>query len=178
MTASQDIKKTRTRRHRRTVLAGLATSVVLHGVVLGVKTSPAPAPRTQPADPPEEPVRFAASALEVVQLEIDEPVKPVPQETKAPTPAVEPNIAEPAQEPAGAAREASIALSMRPDFSAQHRLTAFALQPMPMSRRPAAEAGEDEEERGRSFWDRLGISTGRGGGACPIPRKPGSYQAG
>ncbi len=179
MRASRDDGKTRARRHRRTVLAGLAISIVLHGMVLGRKTSPVPAPQTPSADQPEEPLRFAVPTLEVVQLEVEKPVKPIPQEVKAVTPALEPNVVEPAQEPAGAAaREFRVALAMRPDFSALHRMTAFALEPVPPARRPAAEPGKEEEGEGRSFWERLGISTGRGGGACPIPRRPGLNQAG
>lgn len=179
MTTRRTDGKTRTRNHRRTLLAGLAISFVLHGVVLGRRTAPIPVQAPASEDRPEEQARFDTPALELVRLEIEEPVKPVVQEVMAMTPAVEPSVADPAQDPAGAAaREPRIALSMRPDFSALHRMTAFALEPVPATRAEAAQPGEDEEDEGRNFWERLGISTGRGGGACPIPRRPGSNQAG
>ncbi len=161
------------RNDRRTVLAGLAISLALHGVLLGRKTAPAPLPATASEEEPAEPPRFSTPVLEVVRLEIEKPVKPVQQEATAVAPAVEPALAEPSPEAAGAARPRRVALSMRPNFAALHPATAFALDPVPIPQREAAEPSDDDDT-GRSFWQRLGISTGRGGGACPIPRKPSS----
>lgn len=173
MTSAPRVRTARARKHRRTVAAGLAASMVLHGVVLAGKT-PAPPARQVEAEPDRaEPVRFATPALELVRMEVETPVKPVLQEVKA---VAEPAAEEPSAEPAGRARPRQVALSMRPDFTAVHAATAFALAPLVLPQR-AAEAPSDDEDEGRSFWARLGISTGRGGGACPIPRTPDGRRA-
>lgn len=179
MTTGTHDRQAKTRSDRRTVAAGLAVSLALHGVLLGGKTAPAPdaARQAEPVQEPPEPVRFSTPVLEVVQLEVETPVKPVVQEIEIFVPAAEPGPAEPSAEPAGAALPSRIALSMRPDFTARHPMNPMALDPVPVPQRAAAEPSDDEEE-GRSFWARLGISTGRGGGACPIPRKPGGARGG
>jgi len=168
MTSIFRARTARARKHRRAVTAGLAASVVLHGVVLGGKAAAPPVRQTAAEPESAEPVRFATPVLELVRMEMETPVKPVRQEVKA---VAEPAAEEPSPEPAGSAEPRQVASSMRPDFTAVHSMTGFALAPLAAPQR-AAEATSDDEDEGRSFWARLGISTGRGGGACPIPRRP------
>lgn len=173
MKSNLSARTERGRKHRRTVAAGLAASVVLHGVVLGGKAA-APPVRQAAAEPePAERVQFSTPVLELVRVEVETPVKPVRQEVKA---AAEPAAEEPSPEPAGSAAPRQVAVTMRADFTALHSATAFALAPLALPQR-AAEASSDDDDEGRSFWARLGISTGRGGGACPIPRTPDGRRA-
>ena len=196
-------RQDRERKQRRVFATAFVVSVAIHGVVLGASTFRVPA-KTGGIGEPDRPVQqspYEVAAIELVELA--EPPTPVTRDIFATD--VEIVLAQPAQEPkpqpepeaasrssgeaaratpvpvpaevAQAGIDARIALSMRPQFTAQRNVSSWALQPVesldPHAGHDHAEdEGDDSGEN--SWWRRLGISIGRGGGRCPIPsRRPG-----
>lgn len=190
-------RRTKERQYRRLFAAGIGSSVALHGAILGLTTFSVPASTAGPADRdrnraagPEDP------AMEVVVL-AEAPAAAPALPARSPSAAAVPSRAAGAASPAAAPRpvaeaapsatamlaafEARSRPSMKPNFAALRGLSPNGLSALPT----VAGAGHDQagndhghgEEDGNSWWRRLGISVGSGGGHCK-PRPGGTIVSG
>ena len=172
----------------------LVVSLALHGVVLGALSFKTPDSTDSTADDRANKSAFDLPAIEIVQIhETVEPLREVEVvslrpvvTTPAPEPRPEPALGMPraaaggesaapaaATEVAEVGIEARIALSMRPQFATQRSLSG-SLHPLEAIN---SHAGHDHEEddgddEGDSFWRRLGVPLGSGGGKVCKPRRP------
>ncbi len=189
-------RRTREHRSRRIFSFGFGSSVAIHVVVFGVSAFRVTVPSGSEGPIRANPVPSPLRALEVVAL--SDPTKPA-EVFDAAVMAAQGQPASALREgsPGAAARassaspptappprmdaQARIALSMRPNFAVQRQISSWAFQPVPALPTPDARthghsAGEDEE--GTGFWERLGISFGKGGGHCPMRPRPGTLVSG
>ena len=175
------------RQHRRFLAAGIGASVAVHGAILGLSTFSVPAStagvadgdRNRPADRADAPV------MEVVTLAEVPAAIPAPP-ARSPSAAAAPSRAAGARSPAAAPRPVAEAApsaaemlaaletrarpSMRPNFAALQSVSPGGPSALPA----VAGAGDDhaghdhgqDEDDGNSWWRRLGISVGSGGGHC------------
>lgn len=179
-------RKLRERRHRRLLAAGIGASAALHGAVLGLSTFGVPETPAGPEDRANDqpPISAEAPAMELVTLAptlASAPAQPSSSASAATSPAA--GAASPAVAPNPGAESAPIsATAMLAAFEARARPTMKAnfasllsVSPGGPSTLPATagpgddHAGHDhgrEEDDGNSWWRRLGISIGSGGGHC------------
>ncbi len=182
----------RRKRHRKVVASGLAASLVLHGVALSAlsRTQPSPtpasvadgSPRPLPPAPPIQVVRIEEPTPPVADVEpvVLKPVLPVRAAEAGPrtpegakdgslggAPSARASLA-PA-DVVDLGRAARVALSMRPQFATQRRVPG-ALRPIERLDAHADREDEGGEDEGESFWRRLGVPIGRGGGQICKPR--------
>ncbi len=180
----------RNRQYRSVLGIGLAASIILHGTALSMlglvqvesrtpsDTGHAIAAPPEVAsiqlvrvtDTPEPPVH------ELVEAVVLKPVLPVRAPHAAPeTPSGTPDASLGGSPLLATARPdmsltTQLALSMRPQFATQRPL-AGALRPVgPLDSRPDVDDNTIGEDEGESFWRRLGVPIGRGGGQICKPR--------
>lgn len=180
-------RRAKERLHRRFLAAGIGTSVAVHGAILGLSTFSVPASTAGVADRDRNRTvdRAEAPVMEVVALAQVPAATPAPP-ARSPSAAAAPSRAAGARSPAAAphpvaeaapsAAEMLAALetrarpSMKPNFAALQSVSPGGLSALPA----VAGDGDDHdngEDDGNSWWRRLGISVGSGGGHCKP--KPG-----
>lgn len=190
-------RRAKERQHRRLFAAGIGTSAALHAAVLGFSTFSVPASTAGVAERNAD--RSPAPADEAPAMEVVTLAKAPATPAQSPSASVAPSAAAPspaagAASPAAAAPrtaaeatpsaalmlaafEARARPAMKPNFAALQGVSPRGLSALPATAGPGDDlAGHDhghDEDDGNSWWRRLGISVGSGGGHCK-PRPGGT----